>query len=99
MIAKKRRLRDKRILADRDLLLVEKVYQGRTIAHVAAMMGISLSLAYRRFKRVPAPIRDGIKRLVERHIREYGGGDLPDDAKEPLRHAMERAYGIKRRVG
>lgn len=90
-IMKRRRMRDEALLIDRDLLMLEKHCMGRTQEEVARIFRVSQQLVSHRFREeIPIEVREGMKALVERFVKQEGWTFVPDDAKDAMRKLMRR---------
>lgn len=100
MVVKRRRMTDEDLLIDRDLMMLEKHYGGRTHAEVARIFRVSQQLVSYRFKHeIPAPVREGMAELVKRYVQCQGFDLVPDEAKELLRRVYRRHRRQRQRIG
>jgi hypothetical protein len=87
---RKRRLRDSDILIDRDLFILERMYDDQRIPDIAKLLRITPSMAYRRVREIPAPVKAAMKRLVRESSVRGAIGGLHDVDKEPIRRAFKK---------
>lgn len=87
---RKRRLRDADILMDRDLFILERMYGEQRIPDIAKMLKITPSMAYRRVREIPAPVKVAMKRLVRENASRGAIGGLHEADKEPVRKVFKK---------
>lgn len=87
---RKRRLRDADILIDRDLFILERMYEDQRIPDIARMLKITPSMAYRRVREIPAPVKAAMKRLVRENSARGAIGGIHDADREPVRTAFKK---------
>lgn len=95
---RKRRLRDAEILMDRDLYILEWMYGGHRIADIAKMLKITPSMAYRRVREIPDPVKVAMKRLVRGNASRGAIGGIHDADKESVRRALKKHMKGQMRV-
>ena len=87
---RKRRLRDADILMDRDLFILEWMYGGHRVPDIAKLLKITPSMAYRRVREIPDPVKAAMKRLVRENASRGAIGGIHDVDKESVRKAFKK---------
>ena len=97
-MSKQTRMRAMSLLVDRDLLMLEKYYEGRSQAEVAKMFKVSRPLVSHRIRMIPADVKARMREMVEESIRIRGYSHLAE-AEISIVRVQHRRNLLARRRG
>jgi hypothetical protein len=94
VVVKRRRMRDRDLLDDRDILMMCQRVQGRPDRETARMFGISRQLLQRRMSRVGSSVETAMRKMVRQQLYEKGLVVLAPDQMDALRTLLRRSRRV-----
>jgi hypothetical protein len=98
-LVKRRRMRDRDILDDRDLLMLSQQCQGRPLREIGRLFRVTKQLVSFRLRQLPEPVTAGMRRLVATKLAREGvvfiSEQEMDGLKAIIRRERKKAHGRK----
>jgi hypothetical protein len=89
-VTKRRRMRDRDLLDDRDLLMLAASLQGRPNREIGRIFRITRQLVGRRINDLPDSVHLGMRRLIDRKLAQDGAVLLTEDELAALKAILRR---------